>query len=117
MNIVKFGKIKNYFNQFIGFSYFPSILILSLFLQSCATPPLRQTARNIRKEVKSGNYEKALKVVLSEPSFKEKKTSLLLHMEQGLIYHLMDKTEESLKEFNTLGHPRIKNPGIPSGVQ
>ena len=76
------------------------LLILISLLQSCATPVLRQTARNIRREVKNGNYQKALKVVLSEPTFKEKKTSLLLHMEKGLIYHLMGRTEESLRHLS-----------------
>ena len=84
----------------MNWRYLSFLLILISLLQSCATPVLRQTARNIRREVKSGNYQKALKVVLSEPTFKEKKTSLLLHMEKGLIYHLMGKTEESLRHLS-----------------
>ena len=78
----------------------PYILVMISLLQSCATPVLRKTARNIRREVKSGNYQKALKVISSEPTFKEKKTSLLLNMEQGLIFHLMGKTEDSLRHLS-----------------
>ena len=87
-------KIKSYLRKFTDSPPLPIFLIFTFFLHSCATPTLRQTARNIRKEIKSGNYEKALNVVLKEPTFKEKKTSLLFHMEQGLLYHLMNKTEK-----------------------
>ncbi len=81
------------------YSIFSLLTIISL-LQSCATPVLRDTTRNIRREIKTGNYQKALNVILSEPTYKEKKTSLLLHMEQGLLYHLMGKTEDSLRHLS-----------------
>ena len=93
-------KIKSYLRKFTDSPPLPIFLIFTFFLHSCATPTLRQTARNIRKEIKSGNYEKALNVVLKEPTFKEKKTSLLFHMEQGLLYHLMNKTEKSLQHLS-----------------
>ena len=87
-------------NDKINWFSLTSLLIIVSLLQSCATPVLRQTARNIRREVTSGNYQKALKVILNEPTFKEKKTALLLHMEKGLLFHLMGKTKESLDHLS-----------------
>ena len=87
-------------NDKINWFSLTSILIIVSLLQSCATPVLRQTARNIRREVTSGNYQKALKVILNEPTFKEKKTALLLHMEKGLLFHLMGNTKESLNHLS-----------------
>ena len=64
-------KIKSYLRKFTESPPLPIFLIFTFFLHSCATPTLRQTARNIRKEIKSGDYEKALNVVLKEPTFKD----------------------------------------------
>ncbi|MEE2744644.1 MAG: hypothetical protein VYD54_12095, partial [Bdellovibrionota bacterium] len=71
-------------------------ILLCLFLSGCATPVLRQTARTIRTQIRQGNYQQALKVVQAEKSYKEKKTRLLFHMEQGLIYHLMGRFQKSI---------------------
>jgi len=71
-------------------------ILLCLFLSSCATPVIRQTTRTIRTQVKQGNYKQALKFVQTEKSYKEKKSRLLYHMEQGLIYHLMGHYQKSI---------------------
>jgi hypothetical protein len=71
-------------------------ILLSFLLSSCATPVLRKTSQKMRREILQGKFKKALKIVQTEPSYKEKKSQLLYNMEQGLLYHLMGHYKQSL---------------------
>lgn len=64
-------------------------LLVSLILFGCASSGGLKTRDLLRRKLQSKQFNESLELLRSSKFYKKKKTKLLFHLEEGLIYHTM----------------------------